>query len=151
MYTVCVWAPEQQQAAAVVAAAAAAVPQAAVKQLSCAFEYLQKTILVQANGLVNALPLVCRRAAQHLAQAVAAERDFNTAAFTKELVKFADTEVCTAAAAPAAAAAMECNTVANAGGIQAGRDSITAALAWQHIKLPIPRVPCPRQHRLLQL
>ncbi|KAF6266765.1 acetohydroxy acid isomeroreductase [Scenedesmus sp. NREL 46B-D3] len=33
-----------------------------------------------------------RRAAQRLAQAVPAERDFNTTAFTKELVKFADTE-----------------------------------------------------------
>eukprot|EP00882_Tetradesmus_deserticola_P000280 GHRQ01000308.1.p1 GENE.GHRQ01000308.1~~GHRQ01000308.1.p1 ORF type:complete len:565 (+),score=314.58 GHRQ01000308.1:120-1814(+) len=35
---------------------------------------------------------VNRRAAQRLAQAVPAERDFNTTAFTKELVKFADTE-----------------------------------------------------------
>jgi hypothetical protein len=48
--------------------------------------------------LLLLLLLLCRRAAQRLAQAVPADRDFNTAAFTKELVKFADTEVCAAAA-----------------------------------------------------
>jgi ketol-acid reductoisomerase len=53
-----------------------------------------KVACKNAGAIAPVVPVqrVNRRAAQHLAQAVAAERDFNTAAFTKELVKFADTE-----------------------------------------------------------
>ncbi|WIA29058.1 hypothetical protein OEZ86_011570 [Tetradesmus obliquus] len=47
-----------------------------------------------AGAIAPVVPVqrVNRRAAQRLAQAVPAERDFNTTAFTKELVQFAGTE-----------------------------------------------------------
>jgi hypothetical protein len=67
---------------------------------------------------------------------VAAERDFNTAAFTKELVKFADTEVGTAAGIAAMEAASSSDALQESTAGMDGRQTSVAAAGVQECALP---------------